>query len=460
MSISIEDIVSRIEYALEHGKIDEVREIINSIDPVVLIDLLNELEHEDRVKILPYVDLLRIANYINRLNDDVIREIEAYKGINEIVELLYWLPVDEAVDLLQRLSPRIVNYVLKMLSRKRAREFAELLRYSPESVGGVMTIRVPVFKSGCKIGDILNEYVKKITIGYYDRHNYIYVVDEKNKLIGWIDTKTLITIGREKIVDEIVSKPPITVYPDTDREEAARLAIKYDLMEIPVVDHDNCFLGIVSLDDVLDIAVSELSEDLMRFGGFLAIVKSSYMGTSVKTLVLRRVPPIMFLYLMNSVTGAVIASFSNLIRRVAILASFLPMLADNSGNIGSQSSTLIIRSLALGEIRPSNVLRVIKKEVLTTLLMAIFLLPVAFLISFSITYFAYHEASLSVVVGLIVSFALLVSMLSTDLIGSTLPILLAKLGLDPASTSAPLITTIGDIISATVYFVTATMLLP
>ncbi len=459
MSVAVEDLIDQIEEALERGDINTVREIVNSINPAELVDLLNRLDHEERVRILPYIDLLRIAKYINRLEDEIIREIEVYKGINEIVELLYWLPIDEAVDLLQRLSPRTINQVLRMMSRKRAREFAQLLRYSPESVGGVMTTHVPVFRSGMKVGEILDKYVKKVTIGYYDRHNYIYIVDDKNKLIGWIDAKTLISINRDKIVDQVIERPPKTVYPETDREAAARIAIKYDLAEIPVIDHDGVFLGVVTLDDVLDIAVYELAEDLMRFGGFLEAVKVSYIGASVKSLVARRVPPILFLYLMNTITGGIIASFSHLIERVAVLASFLPMLADNSGNIGSQSSTIIIRSLALGELRPTDYIRVIRKELLTTILMSFFLLPVAFLIAFSITYLSQHLFHLSILVGLAVSIALFISMLTTDIIGSTLPILLVKLKLDPASVSAPLITTIGDIVSATIYFLTASFLI-
>lgn len=459
MNSDVNRIINEIIKALDAGDSLKVREIIDNTDPAILVDILNTLEHDVRVKIILYVDLLKLGSYINKLNDDVLREIEMYKGVNEILELIYWLPIDEAVDLIQRLNPKIINQVLRMMSRKRAREIAELLKYPPESVGGVMTTRVPVFNRKQKIGEVLTEYIKKNMIGYYDRHNYIYVVDEQNRLIGWIDLKTLLILDRNKLLESVISKPPVYLNPEIDREEAAKIAVKYDLMEIPVVDKSGGLLGIITIDDLLDIAVNELSEDLMKMGGFLEVVKTSYAGISVFELVKRRVPPIIFLYLMNSITGGIIASFRSLIERIAILASFLTMLADNSGNIGSQASSLIIRGLALGDIRLSDIPRIIRKEILTSLLMSIFLIPVAFIISFTITYISYYNYLTASIVGLSVSVALLTSMLITDLIGSILPIVLAKLKLDPASASAPLITTLGDIISALTYFFVASLLI-
>jgi len=452
------DILENLRAYIKDGDVESIEETISNTDPVKLVEILNRLEPEERIRILPYIDLLSISKYINKLDDSVIREIEAYKGIDEIVELLNWMPLDEAVDLLQRLSPKTVNQVLRSLSGNRAKDIAELLKYSPESVGGVMTIRVPVFRAGLTVGEVLEEYVKRNMIGYYDRHNYIYIVNDENKLVGWVDTKTILMVDRRRLINDIVSKPPAYVYPDMDREEAARVAVKYDLVEIPVLDKDNKFLGIVTLDDVLDIAVFELSEDLMRFGGFLEAVRVSYVGSSIKSMVKRRAPPILLIYLMDSITGGIVASFTQLIERVAILASFLPMLADNSGNIGSQSSTLIIRGIALGELKPGDIFTIIRKEFLTTLLMSMILLPAAFAISFTITYLAGYSLHTSLIIGASVSVALLMSMLVTDIIGATLPIMLAKIKIDPASVSAPLITTIGDIVTALTYFITALVL--
>jgi len=454
---SIDELINVVEEYIDKNDFDSVKKIISELDGLTMIELLNNIDQEYRLKILPYVDLLKIGSYINRLNDEVLNELESYKGILDFVELINWLPVDEAVDLIQRLNPRLANQILKTLSAGKAREIVNLLKYPPESVGGVMTTRIPVFRRDLRVENVINDYVKKSSLNLYDRHYYVYVVDENNKLIGYVDVKSLLLIDRSKPIGDVVSKPKATINPDKDREEAARLAIKYDLLELPVVDYDGRLLGIVTLDDLLDVLAHELSEDLMKHSGFIRVIKSSYTGTSIKEMVKRRAPPIMFLYLADTITAGIVASFTNVIERVAILASFLTMLADNSGNIGSQISSLVIRGLALGEftISLTDFLKIMRKEMLTILLMCMTLAPIGFLISFTITYLATASLIRSLIVGLIVSIALSISSITSDLIGSILPLILGKLGIDPASASSPLITTIGDIVSAFIYFIIA-----
>ena len=458
IEVNVSELISGIENAIERGDFQKAREILGRIDPAALVDVLNTLDRDDRIRIIPYIDLLKLGSYINKLNDEVIRDIEKLKGVNELLELVYWLPIDDAVDLLQRLSPRTINRLFKLMSRRKARELATLLRYNPESIGGIMTTRIPVFHTGYRVADVIEEYVRGVKTGFYDRHYYIYIVDFNGKLRGWLDAKTLLVLNRDKLIDEVISKPPVVIYPEMDREEAAKLAVKYDLVELPVADRDRKLIGAVTIDDILDVAVSEYSEDLMKIGGFLEIVRTSYIGTSIYSLVKRRVLPILFLYLMNSVTGAVVASFSKVIEKIAVLAAFLPMLADNSGNVGSQASALIIRGLALGEIKPRDLLKVMYKEVVTSLLMSLLLIPVAFTIAFSVSYIATAEYRVGLAVGSAVTIALFVSMITSDVIGALLPIILVKAKLDPATASAPLITTISDIVTAVTYFVSASLL--
>lgn len=451
--------IAEIEKALEEGDVDQIRSIVAKLDPLTLVEVINNLDYEYRVKIIPYVDLLKISGFLNRLTEEALADIEKLKGIDELIEVIYWLPSDVAVDVLQNLSPRTVSKILKSISPSKAKELLELLKYSPESVGGVMTNRIPVFRKGTKVSDVIEEYVKKLRIGHYDSYNYVYVIDENGKLIGWIDSKRLLTLNRFKNIEEYVSKPFATINPEADREEAARLVVKYDLMEIPVVDHEGKLLGVVSIDDVLDIAIHELSEDLLKHGGMLEVIRTSYTASSVKKLVVRRTIPLIILYLMNTITGAIIATYVNVIERIAILAAFLPMLADNSGNVGSQASTLIIRSLALGELSLRHIKYILSKEILVSLMMSSILLPIAIAIAFSISFFSHGNFGLAIKVSLTVAIALLVSVIVSDLIGSLLPLFLLKIKQDPASASAPLITTIADACTAMIYFFTATVLL-
>jgi magnesium transporter len=322
-----------------------------------------------------------------------------------------------------------------------------------------MTPQVPIFSYKLTVGDVIKEYIAKSELGLYDKHFYVYAVDEEKRIVGWVDVKTLISRPKDKLLRDVVSKPPVVVNVYSDREEVARVAIKFDLLEVPVVDNEGRLVGIVTLDDVLDVAISEYGEDLLRFGGFVETVRGRYLAVSSASIVKRRFLPLVWLYLMNTVTGGIVASFTGIIERVAVLAAFLPMLADNSGNVGAQASTFVIRSLAIGEVRPQDLLRVLKKEVSVSLLLVLLLSPISFSIASLITYLAYTNTDYSIIVGIVVSAALITSTLISDLVGALLPLIASRVNVDPASISAPLITTIGDIITATTYFMIATSLL-
>lgn len=454
------EILEKIEELVEEGDVDSLKDFLASLDPYIIKEILERVGPELRIKIIPHVPLHNMSSVIPKLSEDLLSEITSLRGLDELLELINRMPVDEAVDLIQKLPPKTGSKVLNLLPPQKAKEISDLLRYPPESIGGIMTTRIPVFRSSLVVEEVIKEYLARESSGAYDKHNYVYVVDSEDRLVGWVEVKSLLTKPRNKLLKDIASEVPVTVDPFSDREVAAKLAVTYDLSELPVVDKDGRLLGIVTLDDVLDVAVAEFSEDLVKFGGFTDVIRSSYVSADVRSIIMRRVPPILFLYLMNAITGSIVASFVGVIERVAVLAAFLPMLSDNSGNIGSQASTFIIRSLALGEIKPKDFLRVLRKEVLTSLCMASILLPIAFLIAFMITYFLYGgNLPYATYVGLIVGVALLVSVLLTDVIGSLLPLLLAKLRVDPAGVSAPIITTIGDIVTAITYFSTAVYLL-
>lgn len=460
MSAELSEIIERIEELIEEGDMTALRNLLGGLDPHLIRDVLERLEPGLRTKIMPHIPLLNMSSVISKFSEDLLLDVTSLKGVDELIEVIGNIPIDEAVDLIQKLPPKTANKVLNALPASKAREISELLKYPPESVGGIMTTRIPIFKASVSVDDVVKEYVAKESLGAYDKHNYLYVVSDDGKLVGWIEIKSLLTKSRSKLLKEVINRPPVTINVFSDREMAAKLAVTYDLTELPVVNNEGKLLGIVTLDDVLDVALAEFSEDLIKFGGFTDVIKGSYMSAGIKSILARRIPPILFLYLMNAITGSIVASFVGIIERVAVLAAFLPMLSDNSGNIGSQASTFIIRSLALGEVKPRDVLNVLRKEVLTSMAMATILLPVAFAIAFIITWLFYSGSFLyATYVGLVVCTALLASMILTDLTGALLPVVLAKFHVDPAGISAPVITTVGDIITSITYFTTAMYLL-
>ena len=456
----IEQHVENIKNMLEADKEVEAGKLLSSLDPPTAYNVILRLSSEERYRVLAYLTLENLADVLDRFPEDILYEIVVIKGIDEFSKIIDSIPLDKAADILIKLPPRYRSETLAVLSKEKEYEIMKLLRYPPESAGGIMTPQIPIFNDSMTVGEAIEIYLTRSRLGFYDRHYYIYAINSNGKLIGYIDVKSFLSRPRNIKIGECVTKPKIIITVDKDREDAAKLFLEYDLLELPVIDHDGKLLGAITIDDILDVLVSEYSEDLLKYGGIIEALKGSYITSNPLKLALRRIPMIIYLYLMNSITGSIIATFTNVIERYALLAAFLPMLADNSGNIGAQSSSLIIRSLALGEVRISrrDILRVLLKEFTTTAVMLSILIPIAFGIAFAIS-FPLIGLQGGVRIGLIVSTALLVSCYVSDITGALLPIILAKMRLDPAVASAPLVTTVGDIATASTYFFIALFLL-
>jgi len=458
---SVEELVDVVTRMLEEDRHEELADILRGLNQQRVYDLIMALSDEDRGELFAVMPIDVIASLLPRLPDEVFVQFLSVRGVDELAKVIPGLPVDEAADVIMKIPAKQRIHILRVLPRDLASEIEKLMKYPPESVGGVMTTRVPYFPGDMTVGEARKVYVEKDTRGLYDKHYYIYVVDSDGRLVGWIDTKSFLIKPPTAKLGECARKPPAVVKATDDREVAARIAVQYDLMEVPVVDESGRFLGVVTLDDILDVVVSEFSEDLLKYGGMLEVLRGSYIATKPWRIAFRRIPTIVYLYLMNMVTGSIVASFTSVIERVAVLAAFLPMLADNSGNIGSQASSLALRALILGEVRPSarDVARVLLKEFAVTTFMLAVLAPAAFAISLAVTFMGGYTLVRAVPVAIVVTVALAVSCYISDLVGFILPIGLAKLKVDPATASAPVITTIGDIVTASTYFLLAQYLL-
>lgn len=456
-----EEVASYIAELLDNGRYDEAMQVFESLDPYAEVNVLIHLDTDHRGELLSRISLNSIANILSKLPDEVFYQLTLVRGLDDLSKALTRLPYDEVADVMLKLTPRQRSQLLSILPKDSAYEIEKLLKYPPESVGGVMTTQVPIFGSDVSVAEARDMYVARDRAGLYDKHHYIYVVDKGGKLCGWVDVKTFLTKPPNLKLGECVQKPPATVNVNMDREVAARIAVRYDMLEVPVVDDEGRFLGVVTLDDVLDITIGELTEDLLKYGGYFEVLKGSYITAPPLKQALRRLPMLAYLYLMDAITGSIIASFESIIGRYALLAAFLPMLADNSGNVGAQASSIMLRALVLGELRPSyrDVIRVLVKEFVITSLMLSALLPLAFALGFTICFLAGSDYLGSLRIASVVSIALVISCYVADIVGALLPIALAKVRVDPAVASAPVITTIGDIVTTTSYFLVATYLL-
>lgn len=458
---SVEEAIGLITESIRRGRIEDAVKIFESLDTPRAFDVIIRLSSEDRKKLIATSSLDNLVEALAKLPDEIVFEIVSVKGIDDMMRLLARLPVDQIADVLFKFPTKTRFEMLKILPRELASEVAKVMKFPPESVGGIMTTQVPIFEGNLTVGEAIDIYTHKSKLGLYDKHNYIYVVDKDRKLIGYIDVKTLLLKPRDVRLADTAERVRVHVDPFSDREEAAKLAIAYDLVEVPVVDIENRFLGIVSLDDLLDVLVSEHTEDLLKYGGIIEAIRGSYITTSPLKLALRRAPMLIYLYLINLVTGGIVATFEEVIKRVAILAAFMPILADNSGNVGSQASALILRGLVTGEIKLSkkDIAKVLFKELLTTTFMLFLLSPLAFLVGFTISYLSLRVVNYALRVATAVTIALAVSCYVADIVGALLPISLAKLRIDPATASAPAVTSIGDIATVITYFVIASLLL-
>jgi magnesium transporter len=460
-SVDLGQVADNVESLVRQDRVEEAISLLKGLPPHEVVSVLLRLKAEVRAKLLVSMDLESISEELAELPPEIVAEIISLRGLDDVAKVLVKLPVDEVADFISKAPSKVRVELLRLLPRDFAHTVASLMKFPGESVGSVMTTMVPVFPANMTVGEVLEAYIQKSKLGLYEPHYYIYIVNEEGVLLGYTDVKTLLIKPRDMAISSCIIPIKATIHPFADREEAAKLAIQYDLLEVPVVDFDGRFMGVVTLDDLLDVISSEYTEDLLKYAGVVEAIKGSYVIEKPSKLALRRLPAIVMLYIANAITGGIVASFEKVIESLAILAAFMPMLADNSGNIGSQSSAIILRALVTGELKLNkrDILTILVKEFLTTTLMVAILAPIAFTLGFTITYIALREVALALKVAIVVSTALTTSCYVADVAGAFLPVILAKLRVDPATASAPIITTIADISTVLVYFTVATILL-
>ncbi len=450
-TVSIDEAIESIRELIREHRVDELRKLVIEMRPQDIVDVIERLDSSERRLVLGLIPSSYYVEILDRLSDEVLYEVVVSKGVSKIARIMSDMQPDVIADILARLPPRTRRRILALLPPWKIEEVATLLRYPPESAGGVMTTRIPVFSVDEVVGKVLEEYTVKYQLGLYDKLNYVYVVDRGGELVGWIEFKNLLTASRDRRLREVVQPCPARVHVLADREEAARLVVKYDLVEIPVVDDKDRLLGAITVDDIIDVIVAESTEDILKFGGLGESVRGSYLTARVTELVRRRATWLIFLYVMESITVSVIGFFENVLSSVIALSFFIPLLTATGGNAGSQAATLVIRSLATGEARPYDFLRIVGKEVVSSSLLALTISPVGFLLAYTISH--------NIVVASIVALSLPCIVVVASLMGVLLPFIAMAIKTDPAIISAPLISTVSDITGLTIYFTIASILL-
>ena len=424
-----------------------------------IAEFLTELGEEDKLKMASVFRLLskeqgaEVFAELDAPEQEVIINSITDKELTEIVEDMY---VDDAVDMMEELPANIVKRVMRAATPETRALINQYLKYPDNSAGSIMTAEFVDLK---KYMNVRESIARIRRVGEDKETIYVcYVTNAHRRLEGVVTVKDLLLHDDEAAIEDIMDRNVIFVRTTDDRSEAAERISDYDLLAIPVVDREDRLVGIVTVDDVIDVLEEETTEDFDLMSG-VSPSDTPYSRAGVLELWKRRIPWLMFLMLSATFTSMIITRFEDALAKTAVLTGFIPMLMGTGGNSGSQSSTAVIRSLSIGDTEPGDILRVVWKEIRVAVLCGLALAVVNFFKMMLIDRFLLGNDGVTALVALTVSVTLVFVVIFAKAVGCTLPMAAEKIGIDPAVMASPLISTITDAVSLLIYFALATVML-
>ena len=443
------------ERLLHEKQYKAIKSIFDTMNPVDTAALLPEFEDRQLVllfRLIPKENAANVFTYIEPEHQQILLEAFTDTELQNIMDDMF---IDDTVDIIEEMPANVVERMLFAAGDKR-NAINAILNYPEDSAGSIMTLEYISLYPTMTIGDALKKI--KSRGEYSETVNICYVI-EKHKLLGTISAMDLLTCDDDEILTDIMDDNPITVNTLTDKEEVAQLFNKYDVFAIPVVDKENCMVGIVTVDDAIDVIQEEAEEDFQKMAA-IAPTDKPYLKTSVFDLWKVRIPWLLLLMLSATFTGIIISSFEDALSRVVVLTAYIPMLMGTGGNSGSQSSVMVIRGLSLGEVEARDIFRVLWKETRVSILCGVSLAVACFVKVIFIDGMLLHTDGVNELVALVVALTLCATVICAKLIGCVLPIAAKVLKLDPAVMASPFITTIVDAVSLLVYFSVAKSFIP
>lgn len=438
--IGIEEILEM----LESRQYKELKAELEKIHPVDVAEILEELEVKQMVMVFRLLAKEEAADTFAEMSSDLREELLTILTDSEVREVMEEMELDDTVDVLEEMPANVVDRLLMATDEDTRKQINELLQYPEDSAGSIMNVEYIALRKEMTVEDAI---LKIRQVGINKETIYTCYVTEKRRLIGVVSVKDLLTTGESRLIEEIMDTNMIYVYTHDDQEEVASTINKYGLIAIPVVDNEMCMVGIVTVDDAMEVIQEETTEDINMMAG-IAPSEESYFGTSVWTHAKSRLPWLLILMFSATLSGIALGHYDYAIAALPVLNTFVPMLTGTGGNCGSQSSTLIIRGLSVGEIEFGDIFRVIFKEVRVASLVGI-VLAVANGIRIAIQY---HNPLLGVTLGM----TLLCTVVLAKAIGCVLPLIAKLCRLDPALVASPFITTLVDTSTIILYFTIAT----
>lgn len=447
-----------LRVAISINDVNYLDKQLKELYPADIAEILNQLETEDAKKLYNFLDEDEAAKVLVELDEDIREKILESLSSKEIAEnLIDNLASDDAADVIGELSDEKQEEVLShMEDAEQASDIVDLLNYDENTAGGLMAkelIKVNVNKN---VWECVREIRRQA--GEVEHVYTIYVVDDEDKLLGLLSLKKLLTTNLRTKLTDIFNAEILSVHTSTDAEEVSKIMEKYNLMVLPVVDGLNRLVGRITIDDIVDVIREEETEDVQKMGGMEAL-EDSYMNTSIWGMLKKRMGWLIILFIGESFTATAMHFFENEINKAVVLALFVPLIISSGGNTGSQASTLVIRALALGEINVREWWKIISRELKVGLMLGIVLGIIGFLRVAVWSAFVDVYGPYWMQVGITVGVSLLGVVLWGNIIGSLFPIILKRLGLDPAVSSAPFVATLVDITGLIIYFTVASFVL-
>lgn len=434
---------------LEAKKYSEIGALLKDMNPADAAVMLEELPEQKMPIVFRLLSKELAADTFAYMDGDAQEILVRGFSDKELDEVMEQLFLDDTVDMLEEMPANVVKRVLRHVDADTRKMINQVLNYPKDSAGSIMTMEYVDLKRSMTVEQAFERIratgVEKETI------YTCYVTDSRRKLEGIVTVKDLLLSPKSEVIRNIMETNVKFVSTHTDQELVARELSKYDFLAIPVVDAEERLVGIVTVDDALDVIQEEATEDIEKMAA-ITPTDRPYMKTSVFETWKKRIPWLLFLMISATFTSGIISSFEDALAASVILTSFIPMLMDTGGNAGSQSSTTVIRGLSLGEIRYGDVLKIVTKESFVSLMCGATLAVANFAKLMLID-------RVSLLVAAVVCLTLVVVVLVSNIVGCTLPVLAKRVGFDPAVMASPLITTIVDAVALIIYFNIAKLLL-
>lgn len=441
--------MERIIELIYANKLTEAREELIKFNVVDIAELFEEIDRENTVKAFRILPKDIASDVFSYLSNEDRRDIIDSITDAEITNIINDLFLDDTVDILEELPANVVKKILGNTDENTRRLINQFLNYPESSAGSIMTIEYVDLKRDMTVSEAI-EHIRETGIDK-ETINTCYVIDNNRKLEGIVSIRKLILSHRDLMIKDIMDTSIIYVNTLDDQEDVAGLFKKYDLLTMPVVDNEKRLIGIITIDDIVDIIEQENTEDFQRMAA-MEPSDEEYLKTNVFTLSKHRIVWLLVLMVSATFTGNIIKRYEEVLQSVVLLAAFIPMLMDTGGNAGSQSSTLIIRGLALGELDLKDIFKVIWKEFRVSCIVGLALSAVNFIR-------IYFFEGVGFEISITVCISLFCTVVLAKVIGGVLPIIAKRFKMDPAIMASPLITTIVDAAALTIYFSTASLLL-